>query len=683
MGHRVVASEDDPFLWLEDVEGEAALGWVRRENARSLALLETDPRYAALYREALAIVTASDRIPYPRFLGLRLANFWQDETHVRGLWRETSLASFTSAEPEWRTLLDVDALAAAEGRNWVYQGAAVLPPEYRRALISLSDGGKDAHEVREFDLSEAHFVEGGFRLPEGKQSAAWRDADTLLVGRDWGPGTLTASGYPYIIKRWARGAPLDDAAEVFRGEATDVNVRPAVLRDPDGTVRGTLMFRALTFFETESYLLGAAGPIRLPVPLKSQLRDFHAGQLIFSLDEAWQRGGETYPAGALVSLDLDACYADATKAAPQLIYAPGSRETIEQVEATRRRLPVTLYRNVQGAAISYRFADGKWTAAPIALPGQASVQIVAANDRDDRAFVDVAGYLTPNTLFLADAAAGSAAAVKSLPPRFDAAGSAVEQFEATSKDGTAVPYFVIRPRSLPLDGSNPTLLYGYGGFQVSLTPSYAAIAGRLWLERGGIYVVANIRGGGEFGPEWHQAALQRHRQRAFDDFIAVAEDLIRRGITSARRLGIMGGSNGGLLMGAMLTRRPELFRAVVIQVPLLDMLRYHKLLAGASWIAEYGDPDKPEEAAFLRRISPYHNLRPGLSYPEPFFVTSTKDDRVHPGHARKMAAKMAAMGLPFLYYENVEGGHSAAANLEERARRTALEFTYLTRKLMD
>jgi prolyl oligopeptidase len=322
-------------------------------------------------------------------------------------------------------------------------------------------------------------------------------------------------------------------------------------------------------------------------------------------------------------------------------------------------------------------------ASPVALPERASLHIIDASKRDDRAFIDVAGFLTPNALWLVEPGSSAAAAVKSLPPRFDAAGLTVEQFEAASADGTAVPYFVIRPKALRFDGSVPTLLYGYGGFQVSMTPSYAGALGRLWLEKGGVHVIANIRGGGEFGPAWHKAALKAERQRAFDDFIAVAEDLIRRDITSPRRLGIMGGSNGGLLMGAMLVQRPELFRAIVIQVPLLDMLRYHKLLAGASWIAEYGDPDRPEEAEFLRRISPYHNLRPGVLYPEPFFITSTKDDRVHPGHARKMAAKMAAMGLPFLYYENVDGGHSAAANLEERARRNALEFTYLTEKLMD
>jgi prolyl oligopeptidase len=403
--------------------------------------------------------------------------------------------------------------------------------------------------------------------------------------------------------------------------------------------------------------------------------------MIFSLEEAWD--GRAIPAGALLSLDLAGCLAAPRGTAPVVVVTPGAREAIEDVATTRSRLLVTLYRNVRGGAVAYRFDGRCWIGEPLSLPEHAAVHLIAQDKQDDRAFLDVAGYLIPNTLYLADLAATTAKPVKSQPPRFDDAKLVTEQFEAVSADGTAVPYFVVRPKALPPDGAAPTLLYGYGGFQVSLIPSYSGVLGRLWLERGGVYAAANIRGGGEFGPAWHRAALKRDRTRAFEDFIAVAEDLIRRKITGPRRLGIMGGSNGGLLMGAMLTRRPELFHAIVIQVPLLDMLRYHRLLAGASWTAEYGDPDKPSEAEYLRHISPYHNLRPGLPYPEPLFVTSTKDDRVHPGHARKMAAKMAAMGLPFLYYENTEGGHAAAATLRERARRNALEFTYLTRKLMD
>jgi len=676
-------TEADPFLWLEDVEGEQALAWVREQNARSLARIEADPRYQRLYDTALAVITAEDRIPYPMFLGEGISNFWQDSKHVRGLSRRTTLASYRSTEPQWETIYDLDALAAAEGRNWVIGGGAVLPPEDRQAMIALSDGGKDAVTMREFDLVERRFVDTGFTLPEGKQSAVWLDADTLFVARDWGAGTMTASGYPYIIKRWRRGAPLDTAEEVFRGTPDDVSVRAGVLRDPDGTVRGAVMIRAVDFYVSERFLLTEGGPLKLPLPGKASMQAFVSGQLVFSLEEEWQRGGTSYPSGALVSLDLAQCLADIEAVEARLVYAPGPRETIEGVVATRSRLLVAIYRNVRGSAAAFHFDGPGWQSTALPLPDNVSVQIVAANDRDDTAFIDVAGYLQPNTLYFTDLAANTVEPLKSMPARFDASNAVVDQFEAASSDGTAVPYFVVRPRDLSLDGNAPTLLYGYGGFQISMTPAYSGALGKMWIEPGGVYVVANIRGGGEFGPDWHHAALKEHRQLAYDDFIAVAEDLIRRKITSPRRLGIMGGSNGGLLMGVMLIQRPELFRAIVCQVPLLDMLRFHKLLAGASWMAEYGDPDNPEEAPFLERISPYHHLSASATYAEPFFLTSTKDDRVHPGHARKMAAKMATMGLPFLYYENIDGGHAAAANLTERARRSALEFTYLFQKLVD
>jgi len=674
---------DDPFLWLEDVEGDKAIAWVREQNARTLALIEADPRYRRLYDTVLEIITAEDRIPYPMFLGPGISNFWQDSRHVRGLSRRTTLESYRTAEPEWETIYDLDALAAAEGRNWVAAGASILPPEDRLAMVALSDGGKDAATLREFDIAERHFVDTGFVLPESKQSAVWLDADTLLVGRDWGPGTMTASGYPFIVKRWRRGTPLDAAEEIFRGTQDDVSVRAGPLRDPDGTVRGVVATRAIDFYVSERFLLSDAGPVKLPLPGKASLQAFVSGQMVFSLEEEWRRDGQVFPSGALVSLDLAQCQTDIDAVRPALVYAPGPRETIEGVTATRSRLLVAIYRNVRGSAVSFHFADGGWQPAPLPLPENASVSLIATSDRDDSAFVDVAGYLLPNTLYLADLSVGTAEAVKSAPARFDASKAVVEQFDATSKDGTQIPYFVVRPRDLAFDGNAPTLLYGYGGFQVSMNPAYSGALGKMWIEPGGVYVIANIRGGGEFGPAWHQAALKEHRQRAYDDFIAVAEDLIARKITSPPRLGIMGGSNGGLLMGVMLTQRPDLFRAIVCQVPLLDMLRFHKLLAGASWMAEYGDPDNPAERPFLERISPYHHLRADTAYPEVFFLTSTKDDRVHPGHARKMAAKMASMGLPFLYYENIDGGHAAAANLEERARRTALEFTYLFRKLVD
>lgn len=677
---------NDPFGWLEEVEGDKALTWVRAQNDRSLKELQSDPRYDALHKEMLEIVNATDRVPYPAFRAGKVYNFWQDEKNVRGIVRRTSLDSYNSATPEWETVLDIDALAKAENANWVYKGANCLVAEERLCLASLSDGGKDAVEIREFDNSTMKFVEGGFKLASGKQNVSWGDADTLYVAREWGEGTMTESGYPFVVKRWKRGTPIEQAVEVFRGKQTDAaGSQASALTDPDGTVRAIIATRNPTFFDTEYNLLRDDGTVmQLPLPLKSQLDGYVAGQIIFTIQEDWTWQNIPFKQGSLLSFDLEQLKTDASKAIPLVILTPGPRESIEQVATTNSRLLVALYENVKGALYSYAFEGGKiWMRTKMELPENASIGVVAAREEDDQVFVNVAGFINPDSLYYGSAASGSFEQVKSLPARFDASGMEVEQFEATSTDGTKIPYFVMHQKGMKLDGSNATLLYAYGGFQLSMTPNYSASVGKLWVSRGGVYVLANIRGGGEFGPAWHQAGLKTKRQIIYDDFAAVGQDLIARKITSARRLGIEGGSNGGLLMGVELTQKPDLWNAVVVQVPLLDMLRYDQLLAGASWMDEYGDPADPTEGAFLKKTSPYHNLKEGVKYPEPFFVTSTKDDRVHPGHARKMAAKMESMKLPFLYYENIDGGHAASANLQERAKRIALEFTYLMRKLMD
>ena len=675
----------DPFLWLEEVEGKRALDWVGTENKRSLDLLQADPRFARFNEQALTIVNATDRVPMPSFRAGSIDNFWQDQVAVRGLWRRTSLESYRSANPAWDTVLDIDALAKAEAANWVYKGANCLAPEERLCLVSLSDGGKDAVEVREFDAKAKSFVAGGFHLPAGKQQAAWIDQDTLLVGREWTAGNVTESGYPYIIKRLKRGQALSEATEVFSGTKTDVGVWPGVIRDAEGRHVADYITRAVGFFDSEYYILTAKGPVRLPVPTKSSFQAYLDGEAVFTLEEAWtpKAGGQTFAQGSLVSFDLANAILDPASVQPSLIFAPNDRQSIDGVGSTKTRLVFTLTTNVVGQIMSYGHGPKGWTGKALDLPAPATLGVVTASDRDDQLFVSATSFLMPTTLWLADAASGQTLEAKSAPARFDASGLVTEQFEVTSKDGTKVPYFVVRRKDLAFDGKAPTLLYAYGGFQVSMSPAYSGLTGKLWLERGGVYVLANIRGGGEFGPAWHQAGLKTKRQVIYDDFAAVAEDLIARKITSPRHLGIQGGSNGGLLMGVQLTQRPDLWNAVVVQVPLLDMLRYNRLLAGASWMAEYGDPADPVEGAFLQRLSPYHNLKAGAAYPEPFFVTSTKDDRVHPGHARKMAAKMQAMGLPFLYYENTDGGHAAAANLKESAKRVSLEMVYLSRKLMD
>jgi prolyl oligopeptidase len=673
----------DPDAYLDEIEGEAALAFARAENARSLGVLQADRRYADLQAKALAIVTAKDRIPAVGLAGDgSLRDFWQDAEHVRGIWRSVDEASYRAGAPAWRTILDLDALSTAESANWVWKGAACLTPEDRLCLVELSDGGKDAVEVREFDIKAGAFVQGGFVSPQSKQDVAWLDADSLLIARDWGQGTLTQSGYPFVIKRWARGTPLAEAKEAFRGKASDVMVSPVVLRDAEGRVAAALALRALSFFETEAYLLpDGAPPVKLPLPLRSTVKGLVNGQLVFTLEQDWDVQG--LKSGDLAAYDLVALKTAPDYARARLILRPEPSQSIEEVATTKGRLIVALYENVKGAVLAFRFGAAGWNSIRLPLPADASVAVASASDRDDRLIVNVSGYLTPNAQWFADAGAGAAEPVRTMPARFDASGHVVEQLWATSKDGTKIPYFVVRPKDLVFDGTAPTLLYAYGGFQVSMTPAYSGAMGKLWLERGGVYVVANIRGGGEFGPRWHEAGLKANRQRVFDDFFAVSEDLIARKITRPRRLGIMGGSNGGLLMGVALTQRPDLYNAVVVQVPLFDMLGYTALSAGASWVGEYGDPAVPAERAYIAAYSPLQNLKAGAAYPEVFIETSTKDDRVHPAHARKAAARLKALGEPYLYYENIDGGHAAAANLNETARRLALEYTYLTRRLMD
>ena len=676
----------DPYIWLEQVSSPEAMGWVNSHNAKSQAVLEADPRYATLYREALALASSKDRIPAPSFTHGEIYNFWNDADHLRGIWRKTSLADYRTADPHWTTVLDIDALGKAEGKSWVFHGARCLRPDERRCLISLSDGGEDADEVREFDLDTGKFVDGGFHLPRGKHRIAWEDADTLLVSSEWAPGDLTPSGYPYIVKRLKRGQPLSAAVEVYRGEKTDggYGVSPEQVRDGQGR---TLMVveRPLDTFRHQTFVVLPTGAKRLAVPDKADVAELVDGRLLVKLDEPWTVNGRTYGPGSLVQMDLAAVKADPAHLHPALVWAPGPREALERVTATRDELLVSTLDNVRGRAWVYTpAAGGGWSKAKLDLPDNVTVGFGSADDRSNLAFVNVTGFLTPNTLSLADASTDAVTPVKSLPAKFDASRDIVEQFEATSSDGTKVPYFVVHRRDLPLDGSTPTILNAYGGFQVSETPAYSPANGKLWLERGGAWVLANIRGGGEFGPAWHEAGLTTHRQLIYDDFAAVARDLDRRKITSPRRLGIIGGSNGGLLMGVEFTQHPELWNAVVIQVPLLDMIRIGKIAAGASWQGEYGDVNAdPAVMAFWMKTSPYQNLRAGVKYPEPFIFTTTKDDRVGPQHARKFAARMEEMGLPFLYYENTEGGHGAGADLKQQAHTTALTQTYLQKKLMD
>jgi prolyl oligopeptidase len=679
-----VAPASDPFLWLEDVHGARAAAWVKSENAKTLRVLQTDPNFSGLYANALKIAEAKDRIPAPEFVARQVYNFWQDAQHVRGIWRRTTPAGYGSSAPQWSTVLDLDAVSRAENANWAWKGADCVWPSENRCMVYLSDGGEDAITAREYDLSAKQFVQGGFTLPRAKQRIAWESADSLLVSRAWSPGELTTSGYPFVVKRLMRGQPLAKAVEVFRGTQSDggYGVTPLAFHDGAGNT-AMIIARPLTTFKSEYYLMTSAGPQRLTVPLESQPAALVAGRLLFILREAWSANGGVFPQGSLVDVDLAAATLDPQRLRPALVYAPGPRETLDGVAQTSSRLLLVTYENVRGRAwISTPAANRSWSMQRLDLPDDSSIAIDDADQHGESAYLTAASFLTAPTLWQVDAGTGAATVVKRSPARFDASSDVVEQREATSRDGTQIPYFIVRPKTMKTDGTNPTLLYAYGGFDVSETPSYSGILGKLWLERGGVYVLANIRGGGEFGPAWHDAGLTTHRQRIYDDFAAVAQDLIATKVTSPRRLGIEGGSNGGLLMGVELTQHPELWHAVDIQVPLLDMLRFEQIEAGESWTGEYGSVSNPAQRAFLASISPYNNLKPGVDYPEPLIWTTTKDDRVGPQHARKFAAKLQAMHIPYLFYEVTEGGHGSGANLNERAFTSALEMTYLIRKLM-
>jgi prolyl oligopeptidase len=673
----------DPFLWLEDVDGPRSLAWVKAENAKTLSVLRSDPRFAGFYATARTIGEATDRIPYPQIVDGRIYNFWRDARHVRGIWRTASLRSYVSAAPAWKTVIDLDALAKSERKNWVWVGPNCESPSRRRCLISLSDGGEDAVTIREFDLARGAFVPDGFVLARGKQSVTWATENALFVAREWEPGTLTASGYPFVVKGLERGKPLSSAVEIARGAKTDVSVNPTGRADGYGH-RVQFIRRGVSFFAGETTVVTPAGPRTFNIPPKSRIWQLVAGRLLIELREAWSANGTVFPSGALVSLDLADIVRDPENLRPAIVYAPGPRQTFTGATPTRDHVVVAFTDNVRGRAAVYTpAAGGGWSARALNLPDNVTVEVLDGDRTGAGAFMSVSGFLTPTTMVLADTNTGALTRAKAETPKFDASHDVVEQRFATSKDGTRIPYFIVHAKNLALNGSNPTVLHAYGGFGVSENPEYDATLGKLWLERGGVYVLANIRGGGEFGPAWHEAGLKTHRQVIYDDFTAVAQDLIATKVTSPRRLGIEGGSNGGLLVGVEFTQHPELWNAVVIQVPLLDMLRFEKIQAGASWVAEYGSVANPDERAFLASISPYNNLKPGVTYPKPFIWTTTKDDRVGPQHARKFAAKLGSMGIPYLFYEVTEGGHGSGANIAEVSFTSALAMTYFMQQLMN
>lgn len=672
---------EDPFLWLEEVEGDAALDWVRARNRVAQGRLEADTEFESLRKDLRAILDSQDRIPMVGKHGSHYYNFWQDAEHPRGLWRRTTPDAYRRSEIEWEILLDIDALNESEEENWVWHGVSYLKPKapddpYVRCLVALSRGGSDADVTREFDLTEKRFVEDGFFRPEAKGSLGWIDHDRVYVATDFGPGSMTNSGYPRIVKEWRRDTPMVDAQVVYEGNTDDMYITAG--HDQTRGYERDFVSRTIAFYRSELYLREPTGDlVKIDVPDSAE-KDVHRDWLLVVLRDPWTVGNETYAAGALLAADFNAFMEGQRRF--DVLYVPDERSSPAAYTWTRNHLLLNVLEDVKNRVSVVTPSEGGWAQRPLeGTPDLGTVTAWGVDDEEsDEFFMTVTDFLTPPTLWVGTVGE-QPEFLKSMPAFFETKGLVVSQRFTASEDGTRVPYFMVGPEDADGSRPRPTLLYGYGGFELPLVPGYMPAAGRGWVTQGGVLVIANIRGGGEYGPRWHQAALKENRFRAYEDFAAVARDLIAQNVTIPQQLGVMGGSNGGLLVGNMLAHYPDLFGAVVCQVPLLDMRRYHKLLAGASWMAEYGDPDDPDEWAFIERFSPYHNVQKDIRYPPVLFTTSTRDDRVHPGHARKMTARMEEQGHDALYYENIEGGHGGAADNAQLAYISALEYTFLKR----
>jgi len=669
------AEATDPWLWLEEVDAEKSLDWAREQNRLSDEVLTVRPEFTELRERFLGVLNDRDRIIYPGITGEMSYNLWQDEKNERGLWRRMSKQDYLAGKDVWETVLDLDLLSAEEGKKWVFGGASWLGPENRYCLLWLSDGGKDESYIREFDAVAKKFVGGGFSIPESKGSAAWVDRDHILVATNYGPGTMTSSGYPAVAKLWKRGEDPANAVIMHRTDTANMGIFVN-----GGEVNGkqyVFLNENVGFYESSAYLLTPEGMKALDIPKDVETRGMFREAILLYLQSDWTLSGMTYKKGTLVSFDIPSFLSGT--AVVKTLYEPGERESLAGVMSTRDFIVIATMENVQGKLWIMRPSGDSWVTEAVPVPEFGTVGLAGSDDRSNDYFFAFSNPVTPSTLYYGDGKL--IRPIRKQKDYFNATGVKVDQYEVASKDGTKIPYFIVYPAEMAPDCSNPTLVYAYGGFNSATRPGYSSITGIGWIEKGGVYVIANIRGGGEFGPEWHHSALKEKRQNAYDDLFAVAEDLISRKITSAERMGFYGWSNGGLLAGVAMTQRPDLWNAVVIGAPLLDMKRYNKLLAGASWMDEYGNPDVPADWEFISKYSPYQNLKTDAKYPTPLFVTSTRDDRVHPGHARKMAAKMIEMGHPVLYHETIEGGHGAASTNAQEAEMEALIFTYLNMKL--
>lgn len=670
-------AQEDTYLWLEVIDSEKSLEFVNTQNKITQDKLSSIAEYQAIYDKSLEIYNSTYRIAFPSIIGNHIYNFWQDKEHARGIWRRTTKESYLSNNPIWETLLDIDALALKDDIKWVYKGSNGLYPNYNRFIINLSNGGGDAVEIREFDVTTKSFIKDGFYIPQAKGYASYLDENTLIVSTDFGEGTMTTSGYPNQVKLWKRGTLLKDAQLIHTGNINDVSSSGYVMRDNDKNY--LLIHQGTTFYTRIAYLCENNKLIKLDLPEDISISTILNDQIVLNLKSDWNVNGIIYKQGSIVSAKFSSLIKGIKEIT--LIFTPDEFTSVNEVSSTKNKILVTILTNVKSELNSYTFENDKWVIEKVNAPDVGTISIVTTDHFSDEYYFNFQNFLTPPSLYFANSSNNSVKEIKTLPSFFDSSKYKVEQFKAKSTDGTMVPYFVISSKTMVYNSQNPTILYGYGGFEVSKESSYSAVMGNAWLENGGVYVLSNIRGGGEYGPKWHQAGLKENRQTVYNDFHCIAQELIAKKITSNKNLGIMGRSNGGLLVGVAFTQRPDLYNAAVCEVPLLDMQRYNKLLAGASWMGEYGNPDIPEEWEYIKKYSPYHNLKKDVDYPEVYFYTSTRDDRVHPGHARKMAAKMIDMGYPIYYYENTEGGHAGASTNEQSAKYSAMTFSYLLMKL--
>lgn len=673
----VAQSTVDPYLWLEDVEGEKQLEWVNSQNEKTLGYITTIDGYQERYDFSYKVLTSEDKLPYPDMHGDYIYNIWQDEENARGLWRRIPFKDYLERNDNWEIVIDIDELCETENTNWAYDRTYFIPGNNKHCAIQLSKGGSDAAVIREFDLEKREFVEDGFFVDEAKSSFEWIDENTVYIATNFGDGSLTNSGYPRIVKKWKRGTPITEAKTVLEVPKEDMAAGMAVLHTPDK--KHELLFHSKNFYDITVFYIQEDKTIELNLPKNFNFELFKDKIIVQPLVD-WQFGKNLIEKGIVIAMEIDSLLNQKNNYQVLLDNKPGI--SVESIHVTSECVLINTLNNIKSELLKFRYKDGAWIKQLVDLPKNGLVEIVDVDRRQESYFITYESFVQSTTIYVDKEDGTSPVKLMSLPDYFETGDLEVRQHWVSSRDSTLIPYFIIHKKDLEYNGNNPLIQYGYGGFRISETPYYSGSRGKFWLENGGVYVIANIRGGGEFGPDWHLAAIKENKQKSYDDFISVTEDLIARKITSREKIGIYGGSNGGLLVGAVMVQRPDLYKAVACFVPLLDMQRYSKLLAGNSWMAEYGNPDIPEEWEYISKYSPYHNVKAGEKYPEVLFLTSTRDDRVHPGHARKMTAKMEEMGYNVYLFENTEGGHAASYTPEQRAKVSSMYYSFFSDQLM-